>query len=177
MGTILCTKEFDLTVKPDPTFQGLLWKVISSTGTPTWTAAKERFNLTVNAGPSGGANFHANGGDGTNAGQILIPATAQQRNCKLHMDVTIIGLNYSFPLGANELNLHYNQVAPPVAHTLTVPAAALTFPGSHDYAFVLAAGKAYTLNLFVDHQSQVFSGAGNFLNLSWNGFFYVETYS
>lgn len=177
MSTIRCRKDFSITVNPDPTFQGLLWKIISSSGSPTFVGNKERFTLNVVLGPSSNETFHANGGDGTAGGQILVPATVKQRNCKLHLDVALTGLNYNLIPGTCQIQFVYNQLAPFAANSITLGVPPLNTPGSYDYAFTLNPGKAYNINLTIDQQTQVFAGAGNFLNLTWNAFLYVETYS
>lgn len=177
MASKLCTKDFELVINPDPTFQGILWLPVFTLGAPTWAASKDRFSLTYTLGPSSSLVFHGYGGDGTAGGQITIPAVAQARNCKFHLEIAITGLNYNIVPGQSQVLLNYDQVAPYTPHQISHPWADVSTSNTFNDAFVLAAGKAYTFNIQMDHQSQVFAGGGNFLTLSWTGYVVVESYS
>lgn len=174
--SVLCTKDFTMTVKPDPTFQGVLWA--SHVGTATlgaslaFTGNKERFSFAGSCpNPSGVLIADATGADGTLGGLITIPAVPQQRNCIFHLESFNFTGNYS--AGDSGLVLTWNQVAPPVAHNQSFSGAV----GSTDFAFVLAAGKAFNFSLQMNMHIFASAGLGQQASLTWTGFLYVQTYS
>jgi hypothetical protein len=172
------SKNLSIHVDPEPTFQGILWHDFSIFGiTYTNTSLKESFDFLFACPTNASLVANCNGGDGTSAGQIVIPAFAQQRNCRLHLQVAWASVNGSFVGGDNYMQLNYDQIAPAVPNTINVPNGDLTSNGSYDYAFVLNAGKAYSLNLLMKGHLNVSSGVGNFMNVHWSGYLEVQTYS
>lgn len=171
------SKAFQLTINPEPTFNGILWLTQPVSGAATWAATAGKFNLSavINAGNSA-VVFRAYGGDGTAGGQITIPASAKTRHCNFHLDVSITTSGgFNIVPGDNEIDVAITQVTPPTNLGFSFPWATVVSPGSYDHAFILPAGSAFTLNIVVLFHAYI--NPGGTINLTWDGSLYVPSYS
>lgn len=164
---LACTKDFQLHIEPDPTFQGMLWNKVGGVNvapaTSSFVGVKNNFTLTTNAvGLGGTSTYNESGGDGA-SGPLIIPAVAQARNCILHVEVTVANPN----IVSASIDMYVDAV-----HTGILGLSAI---GVVDTPFVLSAGVGHTYRFQMD--IHVNENGGNFGALTWTGYLYVASYS
>lgn len=180
MSTVLCTKEMSIKVNPDPTFQGLTWEItnlippgVGHTGAGTFTASgtKERFSA-VSACPSNPSTVHYN--LQLTGASIVLPPSAQTRNCSFHIDVA----NTGNPAQSFINSLVYGDLGGVV---FTGPSPNLGYVnGSSDFPFVIPPGATApqrTLTVVLTQIAGFLIGPPTPCSMSWTGYLYVASYT
>lgn len=159
------SKPFQLTVNPEPTFNGLLWVINGVHPGAIGTGNMGTFNAALSAaGPPNVASLFMDGCNGVYGTPITIPSNPSIRNCLLEITASFSGV-----INTSTLDVQVDGVSLP-----GLPHDGIT-SGVYSKSFALSAGVSHTFLLYMALQCQ-FSG-GMPATLDWNGQLYVPSYS
>jgi hypothetical protein len=172
------SKPFQLTIQPEPTFQGLTWEVylqfppgFFDGGSFVASGANEIFSA-VSACPTNPSSVYYV--LRLTGGSVVLPPFAQARNCLFHIDVAITGNSAQSFVNS----LVYGDLGG-VVFTASSPTLGY-LNGSFDFPFVIPAAATVpqrTLTVVLKQVAQFLNGPPTPCSLDWSGSLYVTSYS